>query len=253
MTSDSPSPRRTPSSAYTRRTVTRGAAWTVPLVVVSVAAPAFAASPSPCTSPASFRLDWGTTPYTKNTTTNVGTATVSTTGGALPVVVTLTSVITGTVNRHTENLTWQSSPSNLGGLGAAERGLALSHTDISSGRGNRQTVTIEFSRAVTGLSFTMVDIDSDNRAGSNDFWDQVELSGTRNAVTATHVTGAGTLASPWHYDDNDTSLGDTSTQGIVTVTYPGAVSTITLDYWSSARGGNQWILLSDFTFKAACS
>ena len=81
------------------------------MTIVSVAAPAFAVSTTPCTSPKAFRLDWGTTPYTKNTTTNAGTATVSTSGGALPVVVTFTSAITGTVNRHGENLTWQSSPS----------------------------------------------------------------------------------------------------------------------------------------------
>ena len=114
-------------------------------------------------------------------------------------------------------------------------------------------MTIGFSRAVTGLSFTIVDIDSDNQPGNNDFWDQVELSGTRSFTHATHVTGAGTLASPWHYDDNDTSLGDTSTQGTVKVTYSGSVTSLTLDYWSSARGGNQWILLSDMTFTAACS
>ncbi len=99
MTHHQTSSPRPPSAAVSRRTVARGAAWTLPVTIVSVAAPAFAVSTTPCTSPKAFRLDWGTTPYTKNTTTNVGSATVSTTGGATPVVVTFTSVVTGSVTR----------------------------------------------------------------------------------------------------------------------------------------------------------
>ena len=81
----------------------------------------------------------------------------------------------------------------------------------------------------------------------------MELSGTRTFTHATHVTGTGVLNDAWHYDDNDTSLGDTSSQGVVTVTYAAAVTSITLNYWSASRGGNQWILLGDLRFTAACS
>ncbi len=231
--------------AVSRRALTAGAAWVTPVVVFGVAAPAFAASP-PCVG--SFRLNWGATAYTKNNV-NSGTATVGPTAGtALPVVVSFASAVTGAVTRDAENLTVPAT-TNIGGLGFFERGLTLVHSDpISAGRTNRQTVTIIFSRPVTGLAFTITDIDS-----SDDAWyDRIELSGVRTATPASHVDGTGVLNDPWRYDDDDTNVGNTSNRGNVGISYPGQVSSITLEYWSTVRGGNQRIFLSDFTFTADC-
>jgi hypothetical protein len=230
----------------TRRSLTRGAVWTAPAIVVGVAAPAYAAS---CTS--AYRLNWGTTPYT--TSSNSGSATVSaTSGGGTPVVVTFASTITGSVNRSSENLTVPAT-TNIGGLGAGERGLSLRHTNISSGRSNRQTVNITFSRPVTGLSFTFTDIDSNESWLSGDFWDRIELSGVRTFVSAANVTGQGTQAQPWYLNNDDNDLGDTSSAGNVTVTYAAAVTSITVVYWSNQAGGDQRVFLGDFTFTADCS
>jgi hypothetical protein len=231
--------------AVSRRALTAGAAWITPVVVVGVAAPAFAAS-APCVG--SFRLNWGTTAYTKNNV-NSGTATVGATAGtAPPVVVSFASAVTGSVTRDAENLTVPGTL-NIGGLGFFERGLTLVHSDpITGGRTNRQTVTITFSRPVTGLAFTITDIDS---SGGN-WWDRIELSGVRTATPASEVDGTGVFNDPWRFDDDDTNVGNTSSRGNVGVSYAAPVSTITLDYWSTVGGGNQRIFLSDFTFTAPC-
>jgi hypothetical protein len=233
--------------AVSRRAVTAGAAWVTPLIVVGVAAPAFAAS---CVG--AFRLNWGTTAYSPvkpATGPHVGTATVTPTSGtAAPVVVTFSSTVNNTVTRDAANLTVPPD-TNIGNLGAGERGLSISHASpITAGTTNRQIVTIGFSRAVVGLSFTITDIDS----SSGNWYDRVELTGVRTATPATHVIGAGTAASPWQYDDNNTNVGITNGNGNVLVTYPAAVTSIQLDYWSTVSNGNQRIFLGDFTFTAAC-
>ena len=237
-----------------RRAVVATGAWAVPVVLLSVPAPAFAASPA-CTAP--YKITWGTSAMTArtqvgNVQSTVATATV-TSGSGTPVTATFSSTPAGTDARDATNLTVP-NVTNIGGLGAGKKGIAFSHSNITSGRTNRQTVTIIFSREVSGLSFTVTDIDSDNNNGNNnDYWDQIELSGTRSAVKPATVLGTGVLGDAWHYTNNNTSLAETSSAGIVTVTYGAPVTSITVDYWSATNGGDQWVFLSDFTFTAACS
>ncbi len=175
----------------------------------------------------------------------------------MPVVVTLGSQMSGTMLRATDNLTVDTGTTNIGNLGAGEVGLLLSHANpIPSGRDNRQTLTIGFDRDVTGLSFTVTDIDS---SGSN-WYDQLEASGTRTfTVTArpnnqgggTYVVGDGTNGNAWRFVDGTTTLGNTgSNRGNVTMTYAGTVRSITLDYWSSVGGSNQKVWISDLAFSA---
>ncbi len=253
-----------------RRNVVRGAAWSVPVVAVATAAPAFAASPCDAQS---YRLNWGNTTgqtvYSKNTSTNVGTASVSGSSGGGAVTVTFSSSTVGTVSRATDNLT-VSTETNIGNLGAGERGLNISHNDgITAGRGNRQVIQIRFDRDVTGLSFSLTDIDSSRtnvgttRNPIYDGWyDRVELSGSPTASTVnSSVIGAGTnttesssASGPWRHVDDDINVPNAgSSGGNVTVTYPGTIAAnaaITLVYWSAIGGGNQRIFLSDLTFNA---
>lgn len=252
----------------TRRTLVRGAAWSVPVVSLAAAAPAFAAS---CVKVYDFRLDWNgpSTSYSKNAATNVGTAVVTGPGGSSPLNVTFTSTTSGSLSRASDNLEI-SSETNIGNLGAGERGLNISHsTGITAGRANRQIVAIAFSRAVTGLSFTMTDIDS-NSGNGNNWWDRVELDGTRTAAAVSrggnngnYVIGAGTntnenttTSGPWRFYDGDSNIanfGAGSNVANLTVTYAGTIpanTPINLTYWSSTGGGNQRIFLTDLTFKA---
>ena len=236
-----------------RRSVVRGAAWSVPVVSAAVSAPAFAASP--CETTYSYRLDWGTTPYTK--TGEDGQAVVAPpVAGPASLTVNFISTVSNatTVKRPATNL---SVPTTLnpGGIGANERALRIEHASaITAGRANRQMIAISFTRPVTGLTFTITDVDSSNSAANgqtrNGWWDQVELSGVRNATLASGLTGSGTQAAPWKMVSNNTNAGTNDPAGNVTVTYPGEVSSITLTYWSDTAGGNQAIALSDFVFSA---
>ena len=65
--------------------------------------------------------------------------------------------------------------------------------------------------------------------------------------------GSGTQAAPWKYATDNTNVATTANGGNVTVTSPGAVTTITLTYWSDTSGSttsNQAIAIGDFTFNA---
>lgn len=235
-----------------RRHLTRAAAWAVPVIAVAAAAPAYAASP--CDTTYSYRLDWGTTPFTKIDEDGSATIAAPSPGASSINVGFKSEVSSAAVARPAANLSVPATL-NIGGLGANERGLRIEHAQpITAGRTNRQTITITFGRAVTGLSFTITDVDSSNSAAANQtrngWWDQVELSGTRDVVQPATITGLGTLAAPWKHTSANTNEATTGTGGNVKVTYPGAVSSITLVYWSDSAGGNQAIALSDFTFTA---
>jgi hypothetical protein len=249
-----------------RRTLMRGAAWSVPVVAVAAQAPAFAASPC---DPQAYRVDWGTSGYTPppltgavRGSTAVATPTGATGGG--PLSVSFSSTVVGSVVRSADNMT-VTGDTNIGNLGAAERGLTLSHdAPAVSGRANRQEVSISFARAVTGLSFTITDIDSSSGA----WWDRVELSGTRTGtpvsrggILGNFVLGDGTVGlellaafGPWRYFDTGTNVPNTGdNRGNIAVVYPGTIAAntpILLTYWSSTAGGNQRIFLSDFNFTA---
>ncbi len=260
-----------PSNMPSRRNVVRTAAWTVPVVAASTAVPAYAAS---CGSTSyRYTLNWRTVPYGTTTTgsgstlTKTGTASIPGPAGSSPVVATFTSTQVGTDSRTSANLTVQANNyPNVGATGGT--GLLLQHQGIVAGRdASRQVVRIRFDRPVTGLQFTITDIDANNAAGGNqsaDFWDRVELTGNRT-FTATsrgggnvYVIGTGVAGSennanegPWRMYNNSTVASDNGDDdGNIAVTYAGAVQDITLTYWNARGTGNQAIFLSGFTFDA---
>lgn len=250
-----------------RRTVVRGAAWSVPVVSMAATAPAFAAST--CISRSSdWRLDWGTSAWTVSKPTadgtHTGVATVVGPANSTPITVTFTSTMvraSGSARRASDNLTVPTT-TNIGNLGANARALNIAHDDgIVAGRDDyRQEIRISFSRAVTNLAFTITDIDTQTSAWS----DRVELSpsvSTEVSPTGSEVIGRGLDESessnnrgPWRRTANDNidNAGDNS--GNVNVTYAsraaGAGNAFTLTFWTAIGGGNQRIFLSDFTFTA---
>jgi hypothetical protein len=254
-----------------RRTVIRTAAWTVPVVAASATAPAYAAS---CGSDTyAWVLDWGNnngsafrTSYPSPSTINgvrTGTAEITGPAGTSPMRVELKSTVVGTDRRTNNNLRVDAaSYPNVAASGGT--GLLLQHQNIVSGRANsRQEVVISFNRTVTGLTFTIADIDAD----SGGFWDRVELDGARTfqAVSRgggnTYVIGNGvqrpnnsetdSARGAWRmYSDSLTAADNGDNRGNVTVTYAGPVDSITLRYWNSTGNANQAIFLGDFTFTA---
>lgn len=242
----------------TRRTLVRGAAWSVPVISIAAAAPAFAASP--CVTDFTYALDWGNTakttysPPTGSGATKVGTASAlaPTGSGAAAVGVTFTSTYSasgqGAQDRRAgDNLTVP-AVSGIGGLVPAQQGLLISHDSTSSTRnGFRQEVVIHFTRAVSGLAFTITDVDSQN----NGWWDQIELTGTRTGAYNNGIlVGAGTAGNPWRTISDSNSIPTTSGNGNVAINYTVPVTDITLTFWSTENGGNQLIRLSDFAFSA---
>jgi hypothetical protein len=242
-----------------RRTVVRTAAWSVPVISVATAAPAFAASP--CSDTYSYLLDWGVTPYVAPSATSVnkGVATVPASAGGGPgaqsITVTLQSTFQGTATTYDGNLTVLAT-TGIGGLVPSQRGVAVRST-TNGGIANTQTVTITFGRAVSNLSFSVVDID---RAAN--FNDRVSFSPLPSSYTrAATVGGVGALSATetsastgaFRYTGSvNTGLDDTSPDGVVTINYAGgpAFTTFQLIYWSSLAPGPQGILLSDFSFNA---
>lgn len=230
------------------------------MISVAATAPAFAAS---CVRSYDLRLDWGNSAAQFSKSANGNSATASATGntGSVPLLVTFGSQYIRPANnnvdrRANDNLTVPSD-TNIGGLGTGERALMLRHVNHGEGRNYRQVVTISFARAVTDLRFTISDVDSLN----NVFYDRVELDGVRTA-TRVGVVGVGlnepetnpnvNNKGPWRSsvssDNEDIDSGGRN----VSVTYASVAANtpITLTYWSSRAGSEQYIFLSDFTFKA---
>lgn len=245
MSTTSAEPATPTSYVPSRRTVLRAAAWTAPAVSVAVAVPAYAACSPASAVTSSYTLRWGTGTYTRS---GVGSGAASVPGNAAsaqPVnVIVTSSVSTSKVVRTAQN------------LAGSAKGLELHHASaITAGREHRQVVTFAFSREVTGLSFSIMDIDSDKGG----WWDRVELSGTRDATirrrpgrNGPYVLGTGVERDEWRYHDGDTVLDNSGdTRGQVEVRYTQPVSVIALTYWSSVGGSNQRIWLSDFSFTSS--
>ncbi len=155
-----------------RRNVVRTAAWTVPVVATTIAAPSFAASCASTTY--DWRLDWGATgndlhhAVPSSNGIQTGDAVITGAAGTTPMAVTFRSEMFGSMQRDGDNLRLSSGlarrapPTWAGEPGARSQHLARS-TDPVGQRANRQEVQISFNRAVTNLSFTITDIDIEQR------------------------------------------------------------------------------------------
>lgn len=246
----------------------RSAAWTVPVLSVAATAPVFAASP--CSDRYSYVLRWGTTAYSR--TDARGSSASVTSGDSSAVGVTFASVSSSTANvpDPARNLTVPANTgtpttadpvvTSLGGR-AGERGVMLYHATSTIGRGNRQDVTITFSRPVRGLKFWITDIDTITTPAYSDRVELVGYSSTNGVVpygfVNDGVTGAGTEASPWLRAGNanvDENASGAQVSVDFTATSPTTstdVKRLVLTYWN-ATGGTQYhrIYLGNLSFTA---
>jgi hypothetical protein len=263
-----PASRPTPS----RRAVDRGTAWTAPLLVVSTAAPAFAAST--CTASYSYLLDWGTTPWSRASALSAYATIASTNGG--PTLYAVFSVVTVGNNTPdaTRNLTIPPNSgmgttldpvvTNLGAIGGNMRGVRFQHSASQAGRANRQEVTVTFRKNstagpvvnVSGLGFWITDIDA---ITTTDYSDRVELTPAVPAGQQTrdaNITGAGVDGSPnnaWRTTVANSNVGENADGARVRISYAAATafSSFKLTYWN-ATGGDQYhrVFLSDLSFSS---
>lgn len=252
-----------------RRSVVRGAAWSVPVVSMAAAVPAYAASP--CQTYYPFLLDWGTTAYSRTNARSSSASVTSSGATSLDVSFLSTSSTTANVPDPTRNLTVPANTgtgttadpvvNNLGGR-TGERGVMLYHATSTAGRDNRQEVTITFARAARGLTFWITDIDTITTPA---YSDRVELIG-RNASgavvtfkqTLDGVLGTGAAGDPWRRT-TDANVSENSAGAQVFVDFTPAttpapatdVKTLTLTYWNNT-GGTQFhrVFLGDMRFTA---
>lgn len=211
-----------------RRTVVRGAAWSVPVVSLAATAPAYAAS---CGTAEILR--WSN--YTDGTvfsTAQFGTTTItiSQSGDLGP--------DSGKVIHQPEggfNPTLRFYPANL----------------VS---GSSVRVTVAFDRPVSNLSFGILDIDNGGY-GSNSFaWrDRVVVETTpTSASLGSRVQGGGTASSPYS-NNQDGALANTSPNGNATLTWAGPISTVSFRYYQvGTPTGTPHTGLSNISFTTIC-
>lgn len=204
-----------------RRSVVRGAAWSVPVIAVAANAPAFAASPCQ-NKTALLPVTWGST---STVTSRSGSATNGTT-------VSVTAAYTQS------GLT----PGSLGSgnLGVQQSGASFSIVNntpallTGDASTNFQTVTFNFSVPVFELTFSIDDIDR-----GTGYWDYVSLNTTPAELptptysTGTTITGAGTDSNAWR--TSAATGGDNLATQAVTATYANGligISQLRLKFWS---------------------
>ena len=268
-----------------RRGLLTASAWAVPSVVLASATPAFATSTSgpgtvkKCVN-VSYLYNWSQSSWAYQGT---GTATAGTAGGVgigyaslvrtAPVGVTqdrlkvtvqnsFSGNATGLVNTNGKNMVVPTH--NVGGLGT--RGLEM-YQGIKTGTArataaerslDAQTIVVTFDRPVTGLTFSITDIDSNN----NQFADRVELSGNfTTSSKGANITGSGTSALPWASSTSGNIDHVSDNKGNVKVAFNGSVTSFVLKFWNADNGdgssrtltgnGAQAIFLSNFNFTAS--
>ena len=237
-----------------RRAVTRAAAWSVPVIAVATSAPAFAASCQP------VRATIGNATGYNRVSSTEWNATFDVDGnGPLPanVLTAKASYDPGMGVRNdnnggaNDNFTIQNQVGGLGtfGLVMAQRPTASTPTAPLSALGH---YTFSFSKPVTNLSFTLTDIDS----ATNDFWDSVWLSaGFTYKERGTGMQGIGTPGNPFKQSSGNTPVDNaTGANGNVTITYPGTISSFTINYsnaqtaFSNRIDQDQVVTIANFAF-----
>ena len=255
-----------------RRTVTRAAAWTVPVIAVAAAAPAYAASH--CNRRIGQVLDWDSSKVTFTRTSTSAKAVLDPDGtGPVPTLtLDVTAGYVGNMKAGSENNNTSQTmvrQAAVGGLGISGLGFMQATTSASPtnkkgeplGYGDRGTYTFTFSRAVSNLIFTITDIDSTTA----DFRDALVISpgyvvdGQASGVEYTDLpngNGNQTIPARWFQSTSANAPVDNSTggNGNLRVKFAGPISTFSITYWNRQASfdqdvdTDQRIYVSDMTF-----
>lgn len=247
----------------TRRTLVRGAAWSVPVVAAATAAPAYAASP--CDSLAGT-VDWGNTGRYVRSGATSATYTIPDPDGSGPgqpltltvsVVETGSNVQLGSQLGVNDNLR---TDTGVGGSSNTVASLTLHQSPVRDGNkvntwttsSNRSITRFTFSRPVTNLVFTLRDIDS----AARDFLDAIAIVGasfTPTIANPTLITGNGSTGNPLRSAGANAPVDNSSADGNVTISMPSATS-FDVYYWnlsdtsSNQIDGDQKVFISGLSF-----
>ena len=189
-----------------RRTLVKGAAWAVPVIAFAAPVPAMAASP--CTPSTNFD---GLTPGNTVQTSIVFYNSLNQPTG-----------VTASIAYASNGQGGDSTPGGTGTVAATSTNPSWNYIEIEMlselNAGDSVTLTLTLSQAVTGLSFTIHDIDKVRNGQNQVAWeDFVEIGGTFSgspvayiSALGNNVTGAGTAASPFQpiaWGDNPIDSG----------------------------------------------
>jgi hypothetical protein len=219
----------TAGRGISRRTVTRGVAWSAPLAAISVAAPAYASS-IPCQVQTNFD---------------------NLTPGQPPGVLTfLPSTIKAAITYASTGNGGDPTPGDTGEVAATSTVPPWNYIEVEMlqplGQGDTVTVIITLTAPVTNLSFRIHDIDK-TAQGWNDHVIVNTVGFTY--VRGTNVIGAGTDADPFR----NTVVGDQAiNSGLnhVDLKWAGPLSQVQFTYRAGMTGnsGNQHIGLGNISF-----
>ncbi len=224
-----------PPRAISRRTVARGAAWSAPLAMVAVGAPAFATSRPPCQVQTNFdNLQVGTKPTT---------------------LTFLPSTITATIAYASTGNGGDNTPGGTSEVARTTTTPAWNYIEVEMLRtltaGDKVTVTITFTQAVTNLSFRIHDIDAEKDRDGNISWvDHVVVNTSGFTYSrGTDVTGTGATADPFRNTKFVDQAID-SGKNHVDLTWPGSVTVVSFTYKAGADGNsnNQHIGIGNLSF-----
>lgn len=206
-----------PKSTLSRRSVLTTAAWSAPVIAVTAATPAFAASQCVPTT-----LDWNTSAAgTRPTTVTIP--------GATPTLTATFAVAyaSGTPTAASGTVVAGPQGAVTGNYYRVE--FANPAANVSS------TVTITFDRAVRGVNFTILDIDA-----TASYRDEIEvLTPGFTATPASRVIGTGTSADPFRMNTPYANIAPTSADGNLQLSWAGPLSSVSFRYFNANVTGSQ--------------
>jgi hypothetical protein len=231
-TSNAPAAR----SAVGRRTIARGAAWSVPVVAVALAAPAEAHYSGGCLS---GKLAWST--CTRRGQLNKPLVTAGGTG--VTVMVTDSGDTSHSANGVVTDTT-------TGGLSPVMR-----FYDENAVTDTIQTITLTFSMPVQNVSFSLLDVDSEisgSGSTSRRYQDEIRIitpaswSGSKHS----NVKGSGTDGDPYRALTTDSPVSGSSGSSNVDLSFVGPLTQISFSYAQDGKVfGDPYIGISDISFQ----
>lgn len=221
-----------------RRAVARGAAWSLPVVALAVAAPANAAT-SVC-HVTTGKLDWDLFANNSNQLNKV-----------------LTTSISGVTVKVTTTGDFMAGNGNVVSTTTGGQSKVMRFYDMENKNNTSQTILITFSQQVQNVSFSLLDVDSARNGGfggGNAYEDLVVVNtpgwvGTKH----TNIKGSGTAADPYRAKSTNSPVDGTSSNSNIDLSWAGKLTQVSFKYAQDGSvNGGPFIGISDISFQTVC-
>jgi hypothetical protein len=169
----------------------------------------------------------------------------------------ITITITGDTSYFAQNV--NDTTDLTGGLSGSQQSLFMNMNYSSESQLITVSVSFNYANGVTGVGFTLFDIDKSSAGNDSGYTDKIVLLGrslTGTLVAPTSITpstanetvGSGTNI----YVRGTTGATDTTSDGNATYAFSSTITNFTFTYGNDSSApnnpGNQWIALHDITF-----